>query len=749
MQNGIICKVWNIQGKTNTKNASSQIKDSIGYILNDEKVDITLSMKGRPINDPASQLGRECKYVENDVKTVEGAFVGTRNLISSDIKQAVSEMMDVKNFYEKTDGRAALHGIISLPESESDIKNAASLMKLCEEVMAEVFPNNQVIFAVHTNTENLHIHFIVNSVGLDGKKIHQDDKFMRNVLHPCVNKYAKKYGFTVNEKWKKNEKPEKDIFIQNKIMLRNAIDRAIEKSDDFEGFVDHLRKENLIVNVGVHISLRDGEMKKAIRTHQLGPNYTKDAIVERIFTRKEAFQKSEISSVTSGIGKTSVSFHPEYNTMKQYKSMNPDEKEYVLKQLRLGKNPWRIHKRMNWQLNEIANELNKRSRVQGYVSFYARNDGTLEGTTEQILNAKRIISEDKKRIKEQIRRYKPILDIYEEMRGIERKAYLYEHENAEEFRMEFDQYRNLTKRLKDGYNKTIDEVSAFLQECDDRFLYADGQLKELSEEYREIKQYAKEQGIHLNKKNSLSDQIGMIEAKNDAKHGLFEADAFILVSKSSDVMLRVVKTPYVNEKGKTVESASLTLTTKYGEIIEQYDTQNGMRGYYEFLNKIERQYGLTDPVRVRNAAVAREYIAETEKTVFKETDSEEKNKEVKKDNKYYSFTQAVNLQSVKNEDGIHVIMNANNPSFMAVIQSSEHSIIAKIIDSKGKQCGVVEFPSLKDRSNDGFEVLSTMQKEYGFTDEMVAYSNLDEAKQHMKKQNNKREDFVPSRHKAK
>ncbi|MBQ3497304.1 MAG: relaxase/mobilization nuclease domain-containing protein, partial [Oscillospiraceae bacterium] len=45
---------------------------------------------------------------------------------------------------------------------------------------------------VHTNTENLHIHFIVNSVGMDGKKIHQNNKFMSGVLHPCVNKFAKK-----------------------------------------------------------------------------------------------------------------------------------------------------------------------------------------------------------------------------------------------------------------------------------------------------------------------------------------------------------------------------------------------------------------------------------------------------------------------------------------------------------------------------------------------------------------------------
>ena len=114
--------------------------------------------------------------------------------------------MYIKKFFRKTDGRAALHGIISLPEEQSQIENAPKLMMLCESVMKEIFPDHQVIFAVHTNTENLHIHFIVNSVGLSGKKIHQDNKFMKEVLHPCINKYARQLGFTPNEKWDRKEK---------------------------------------------------------------------------------------------------------------------------------------------------------------------------------------------------------------------------------------------------------------------------------------------------------------------------------------------------------------------------------------------------------------------------------------------------------------------------------------------------------------------------------------------------------------
>ena len=78
-------------------------------------------------------------------------------------------------------------------------------MMLLSDAMQQVFPENQVVYAVHTNTENLHIHFIINTVGLNGKKIHMDKKFMHEVLEPTVNKLAEKYGFTPNEIWRKDK----------------------------------------------------------------------------------------------------------------------------------------------------------------------------------------------------------------------------------------------------------------------------------------------------------------------------------------------------------------------------------------------------------------------------------------------------------------------------------------------------------------------------------------------------------------
>ena len=95
MSSGIVAKVWNIKGESITKGAKEQISDSISYILNDEKTEIKLDI------NTLDQLTRECKYVENDLKTFSGAYVGVHNVISSDIATAVGEMMNVKNSLEK------------------------------------------------------------------------------------------------------------------------------------------------------------------------------------------------------------------------------------------------------------------------------------------------------------------------------------------------------------------------------------------------------------------------------------------------------------------------------------------------------------------------------------------------------------------------------------------------------------------------------------------------------------------------
>ena len=225
MAEGIVEKIWNVTVNKGERSGASQLASSIQYIENPEKV----AMKMEEIN--FSQIRNELEYVKNELKTRKGLLVG--GLRITDFSNATNEMMQVKKFFGKLDGRIALHGLISLDQEESTPESTGKLMLLLEEVLEQVFPMNQVVYAVHTNPENMHIHFIVNTVGVDGKKIHMDCNFMKKVLQPIVNEKAIKYGFTPNKKWSEEHKRESIPLPQRKMLLCKLIDHAIEEADFF------------------------------------------------------------------------------------------------------------------------------------------------------------------------------------------------------------------------------------------------------------------------------------------------------------------------------------------------------------------------------------------------------------------------------------------------------------------------------------------------------------------------------------
>lgn len=718
MSSGIVCKVWNIKGESISKGAKEQLRDSLGYILNNEKTEAQVEINA------VNQLMRECKYVENDIKTFSGAYVGGNNIINVNPAKAVEEMMEVKDFYGKHDGRAALHLLISLPEEESKTENASKLMQLCSDVIKEVFPNNQAVFAVHTNTENLHIHAIINSVGLDGKKIHQNDKFMKNVLQPCVNKYAKKYGFSENIRWGQSESKPQMSYVQIKMILRNEVDQAIEKSNTFEEFQKQLKLAGIDISVGKYLSLKLPFMNKPVRTHNLGSTYTRDAIVERLATKRDKFQKVTVGNYVIGKQADNV-FVPYVFEMKRYKEMTSRQKKEAIHQLKLGINPWRENKKMNWQLNNIANELNEEERIHDYIDYYS-SDGTIQGAMDGIINAKKQIAHDKKMIVYAKKKYKPILKIFEEMLPIERKAYLYEHQHIEEFRPEFEQYRELTRRLKNGYNKEVFEVAGFLQECEERLIYAHAQLNELSNEYRELKNYGIRKGQIINSDNDFITTLGYFKKKSEERSGSFEADAFYISSFSSNVIIRVIKTPGVDAYGNMMEEYNLSVMNREGKVIEEIaNTSANDRGFNDKLKELQRRYGLNDCRRFDSFYRAREYVG-TDSSVPISNSGIEKGEMPEKG---CSFTQAVN--HISDLKPTCVIVDSYDSGFIAISSKEAEQLKIIIMDQKHDIKETLYVPLVKEKNVGGYMDIVKLQKKYGFSDNVIEFENLENAHQYM------------------
>lgn len=725
MSSGIVVKVWNIKGQSIAKGTKEQLVDSVGYILNDEKTVVHTELNS------LNQLTRECKYVENDLKTFDGAYVGGHNVVSTDVALAVNEMMNVKRFFDKQDGRAALHMLISLPEEESDSTNASKLMQLCSDVLKDIFPDNQAVFAVHTNTDNLHVHVIVNSVGLNGRKIHQDNSFVSKVLQPCINKYAKWYNFSPNSKWEGKEPVSSYKYPQLKSVLRNAIDVAIENADSFDEFVQNLNEQGIDTRIGKHISLCIPGQRKAIRTHNLGSNYTRDAIVEKIITKREKFVLTDVGNYIHS-GPENI-FTPTIVKMKKYKDMTDAEKKQIIRELKLGKNPWRENRNMSWQLNKIADDLNSFERVQEYVELYS-GDGSIQGALDAILDAKKRVAHDKNMIAYAMRKYHPILKIYEEMKRLERKSYLYEYQNVAEYRGEFERYRELTRRLKNNYGKEIFEVADFMKECTERTLYARAQLNELSQQYRELKKYGVERGMLIDDPNNFQSVIGY-EWKEDHTTAI-EMNSFYVAAVNEDVVLKVVKSVGQNPDGKNYQAYSIAAMDANGNIIDEINNHKDKEHFYAAMNKFQKKYGgLTVCKRFDQYHLAKAYAEQVVDSTYLDSknikmDSKRKKEKYPDLNIKVSFSQAVN--HVYEDQPLCVIADSKTPSYIALSSIQDNQLEIEVINKFGQHQEKISVPLVKNKDSNGYIRIVALQKKYGFSDQVYEFESIESAKKYIK-----------------
>lgn len=582
---GIVAKIWNIKEGTMGRGAAVQITDSISYITNSEKCD------GVIVNDDFMQVGREVSYVINDIKTLQGLYVGGRHI--SDIQNATNEMMQVKEFHNKLGGRVALHGIVSLPVGESGKENAGKLMMLADDLLEEIFPDHQAIYAVHTNTENLHVHFVVNTVALNGRKIHMDHNFMSKVFDPYLNKLARQYGFSPNMAWEEEKEPDEIKFSDRVIKLRQVVDTAIEWSDDFDSFLHNLRSQGIQVNCGKYLSLRMDGMPRAIRSFRLGSRYTIDAIRDRLLGKREELIRSEVGDHIFA-GGSPAQIYVKTTPLKKYADMDAEEKKEAIRMLKLGRNPWREQYKSNWQLQRIAEEFHRTANIYELIRTYAPDTGNVNDALRNIIQKQKEIAEEKKVVKTKLRDYKPIIDLYKEAVKYEKRAYLYEFAGCDEYLSDYLEYKMLVDRLEKGYSKTINEVAEYVEEEENQILYAKAQAKELSSAYHTILRFAQNELRQQEAEYmSLYEAIGYAKARTAAVHqGVFESSIkYIAADSVDDGYIRVVILPDIVGGTRTV-TATVSVYGKNGELKKEFSSQEtNVKEFNQNLSELKADMG--------------------------------------------------------------------------------------------------------------------------------------------------------------
>lgn len=136
-------------------------------------------------NRSLSQLKGSIAYIFNPEKVKHGCRGGTGVVYD----EAYDDMKIIKVLHNKTKGRQYIHFIISFDKGISYLK----AFDICEEILDYFSDEYQIVFAVHENTENIHGHFILNTVAVDGRKFRQSTKEMLS-FRTFVNEILEDYG---------------------------------------------------------------------------------------------------------------------------------------------------------------------------------------------------------------------------------------------------------------------------------------------------------------------------------------------------------------------------------------------------------------------------------------------------------------------------------------------------------------------------------------------------------------------------
>lgn len=244
------------------------------------------------IHSIKTTLDKSIAYIINPSKTENGIYVNSYGC-SADCQKATEEFLTIRNMGTGRGDILALHIHQSFKGDEVTPEQA---IKIGEE-LAEKFLKGkfQYIIATHTNTDNIHNHIIFNNVSFTDFRTFQytenRQKCCWKNLRNASDELCREHNISVIENPKESGKCyfewQQDIQGKSwKSKLRVIIDETIMESDNFEDFLDRIRKKNIecvyTPENKIKIKFRMQGQERFARGRTLGWYYDEPQIRRRI-----------------------------------------------------------------------------------------------------------------------------------------------------------------------------------------------------------------------------------------------------------------------------------------------------------------------------------------------------------------------------------------------------------------------------------------------------------------------------------
>ena len=225
------------------------------------------------------------QYVENDDKTDQTMYVSGINCSKHN---AYNEMIAVKRRFGERGKNIAYHGYQSFAAGEVTPDEAHQIgLETARQMWGARY---QVVVTTHLNTDNIHNHFVINSVSfVDGRKFRNgigDRLELRKISDAiCAARHKsviKSHKFYSNKKeyWIRNSGK-----LTHRDMLRRDVDEALSKCCTFRELEYYLKCLGYRFDRDFryeHPSVIADGWKRAVRITSLGEKYSYEEIRERL-----------------------------------------------------------------------------------------------------------------------------------------------------------------------------------------------------------------------------------------------------------------------------------------------------------------------------------------------------------------------------------------------------------------------------------------------------------------------------------
>lgn len=225
------------------------------------------------------------QYVENDDKTDQTMYVSGINCSKHN---AYNEMIAVKRRFGERGKNIAYHGYQSFASGEVTPKEAHEIgIETARQMWGAKY---QVVVTTHLNTDNIHNHFVINSVSfVDGRKFRNgigDRLELRKISDAiCAARHksviqSHKFYSNKKEYWIRNSGK-----LTHRDMLRRDVDEALSKCCSFKEFEYYLKCLGYRFERDFryeHPSVIADGWQRAVRISSLGKQYTREAMREKL-----------------------------------------------------------------------------------------------------------------------------------------------------------------------------------------------------------------------------------------------------------------------------------------------------------------------------------------------------------------------------------------------------------------------------------------------------------------------------------